>query len=224
MFNSILTFPPMMIFFDIETVIDSQKVYEFFSEDDKEKELEFEWYKLPNIWLDRIQDKYENFDFMPEFHKILTIWCGTIKEDWSKYLKSLEWDEKKMIEEFFILTNKNWICWFNIKWFDIPFIVKMALYLWIPIPNHLKLFWKKHWNMENIIDLYSEYKHMWFKSWSLDCICKFLWIPTPKNWIDWSMVQRFHDEWKDQMIIDYCLADVSATIDVYTRFKDMNFI
>ena len=230
--NNFSTMPT--IFFDIETVLDAKRVNEFFKNDDSERVLEFEWYSLPNVWLDTIQDKFwENFNFMPEFHSILTICFWVIEHDWNIATSHLIWTEKEMIEQFFALTEytdwrkilPNTLCWFNIKSFDIPFIVKRALAHWIKIPHYFKLFWKKPWDMENFLDLYEVYKHTWFKACSLDTLCKFLDIPTPKRWwIAGSQVQQYHDEWRDWEIVTYCMNDVEATARVYQRFTELNLI
>lgn len=197
----------MIIFFDIETILDeslSRKVLETHKQDMLE-----EW--------------KEGFDFMPEYHEILTI-ATWVKTNEGIVTKNLEWNEAEQIQKFFEISEKNILCGFNIKGFDIPFIIKRALRLGIPIPNSLKLFWKKPWDMENMIDLYEVYKHTGYKSWSLDLVCKHIWIPTPKQLIDWSEVQKYHDDSRDPEILEYCKRDVEATILVYEKFKSLNLI
>lgn len=191
----------MIIFFDIETIlVDGLTSMEELKEKHKEQ-----------------------FDFMPEFHQILTITTWVRTTEWI-VTKNLEWDEKEQIAKFFEISEKNQLCGFNIKGFDIPFIIKRALFHGIPIPQSLKLYRKKQWDMENMIDLYDVYKHTGYKSGSLDLICQFLSIPTPKEWIDWSQVQQFHDEWRDDEIREYCKRDVEATILVYEKFKSLNLM
>jgi len=200
----------MIIFFDIETISIFWR--------DHRNSIEFS-----NLYGD-LREKYkENFDFMPEFNEILTITTGVKTTEWI-VTKNLEWDEVEMIKKFFEISEKNSLCGFNIKGFDIPFIVKRALFLGIPIPNSLKLYGKKPWDMENFIDLYEVYKHTGYKSGSLDLICQFLSIPTPKDGIDGSQVQTFHDEGRDDEIREYCNRDVEATILVYEKFKSLNFM
>lgn len=194
-----------ILFFDIETVLDDHITDDF--------------------TIDSLREKHwENFDFMPEFHKILTICIGKIDLDGSIVTRSIDGTEIEIIWQFLDMIRSNVLCWFNIKWFDIPFIVKRALHHGFVIPGSLKLFGKKPWDMENMLDLYEVYKHTGYKSGSLDTICKFLSIPTPKQWIDGSQVQKFHDEWKDGEIVTYCMNDVEATIRVYEKFKALNLI
>ena len=107
-----------ILFFDLECVYDKNHKQD-----------------LDNL-IERFWDKT---DFMPEINQILTICCCYIKEDWSYYIKNLNWTEKEQIEIFFNLIEKfpN-ICWFNILNFDLPFIVKRALWYWINIPEKIE--------------------------------------------------------------------------------------
>lgn len=189
----------MIIFFDIETINESKP------ED---------------------SEKYgEKFNFMPEFNQIFCIVCWTITKEWVA-VKNLAWNEEEQIRAFFKAIEWNQISWFNIKNFDIPFIIKRALKYWIMIPNDLKMFGKKPWEMENIIDLKDVYNYGVFGNfWNLDLICNFLWIKSPKDeWIDWSMVQEYFDKWRGDEIIDYCKRDVRATIELYEFFKSYNLM
>jgi len=163
---------------------------------------------------------------MPEYNKILCISAWYINNNDEIVIKTFSWDEKTTIQEFFNAIEKNNISWYNIKWFDIPFIIKRALNHQIAIPNSLKFFWKKPWELEHIIDLLEVYKNWVFNSFSsLDLVCNFLWITSPKDkGIDWSQVQEFYDLWKEKEIIEYCERDVKATIEVYNYFKLYNLI
>lgn len=200
----------MIIYFDIETV------WERISE-----------WELETEFLSKASEKYwERINFMPEFNKIFTITCWTIIKDWEVVIKNLEWSEEDQIKTFFKSIEWNTICWYNIKGFDLPFIIKRALKYQIDIPNCIKMFWKKPREMENIIDLFEVYKNwVFWWVWNLDLVCNFLWITSPKDWnIDWSEVQKYYDEWKKQEILEYCKRDVLATIRVYQYFKEYNLI
>lgn len=191
----------MIIFFDIETISDW---------DYKEKYIELYWDKI---------------NFLPELNKILTICLWTETKEWI-IIKNLEWDEKTQIIWFFNAIKWNKLSWFNIKKFDIPFIIKRALYYQLEIPNDLKIYWKKPWEIDNVIDLQEIYNYWIFWAiWNLDLICNFIWITSPKSWnIDWSQVQEFYNNWKWNEIIDYCKRDVIATIELYNYFKKYNLI
>lgn len=200
---------PKILFFDIETILDESKNREeiFAKRDTMREELQ------------------KQFDFMPEFHQILTICVGTEIEEGKIFTKNLEWSEKFQIEKFFELAEKYPIlCGYNIKGFDIPFIVRRALHLGIKIPNSLKLFGKKPWDMTNFLDLKEVYRHTGMMSASLDVVCYNLGIPTPKDGIDGSQVQDFHDACRDKEILEYCERDVVATVQVYKKMVELNLI
>ncbi len=195
----------MNLFFDIETVLDTT---------------------VPEELLVKAREKNEKqFDFLPEYHKILCISVGYIDGNNEKKIKTLTWDEVDIISDFQSMVKANTLIWFNISWFDIPFIVKRGLKYGLMVPSGLKTFGKKPWDMLNIVDLYQVYKMTGYNSASMDAVCKFLDIQSSKDeWIDGSLVQSFHDQWRDQEIYDYCERDVSATIDIYDKFKLLNFI
>lgn len=195
----------MIIFADIEIVKD------------------FEWCKVENI------EKYwDKINFMPEMNRILCIVVWTEK-DWDIITKVLKWYEKDIIEEFFSIISKNkdtYICWFNIVNFDIPFIVKRALKYQIEIPEIFRIFWKPKRELKYFLDLKEMYSYWVFWSfWNLDLCCNFLWITSPKDeWIDWSLVQKFYDDWKEEEIYEYCKRDVIANIKLYEYFKNYKLI
>lgn len=196
----------MIIFLDIETIKDINN--------------------FNNFNLEKIKSKYwDKLDFSPELNKIITITLGTETKE-GIVLKNLKWDEKEQIEAFFTAIEWNTICWFNIKSFDLPFIIKRALFHKIKIPNCLKFFGKKPRELEHIIDLLEVYKNnVYWSIWNLDLICNFLWITSPKDDnIDWWQVQRYFEEWKIDEILAYCKRDVKATIDIYRYFKEFNLI
>jgi predicted PolB exonuclease-like 3'-5' exonuclease len=212
----------MIIFFDIETVFKYEKTGE-----KEAKEI------------DKALEKYgEGFNFMPEFNKILTITVG-IKTAEGVKIENLEGSEEEQIKKFFDILDKVYtvkrdgkdvkiapkLCGHNIKNFDIPFIVKRAMGYGIKLPDRLKAFGKKPWEMDHFIDLYEAYNYLAFRGkGSLDLICNHLEIPTPKQGIDGSEVQAYHDQGKDKEILEYCKRDVEATIAVYDKFVDLNFI
>ena len=123
-----------MIFFDIETISD----------------------KTANS---KLKEKYwDKSNFMPEFNKIITIVVGRIETDNTIKTKILEWTEQQMIEKFFDIVKNKKVCWYNIKNFDMPFILKRALKHKVSIPYDFILADKKPWENKNIIDLFEIYK------------------------------------------------------------------
>jgi len=195
-----------IIFFDLECVFD----------------------ELHKQDLDKMIEKYgeDKLGFLPELNKILTISVWYVADNWEYVLKWLEWSEAEQIKEFFKLAEKYNLCWFNIQNFDLPFIIKRALWLWIKIPYALKWYWKKPREITNIIDLQEVYKmNVWWAIWNLDLTCKHLWITSPKEeWISWADVQQLHNEWQDDMIVEYCTRDVKSCIQLYEKFLELNII
>lgn len=193
-----------MIFFDIETVPEENGI-------DKEN----------------FREKYaEKINFMPEFNKILTITVWTFK-DWEKnYIKNLEWNEEEQIKKFFEITKNKSVCWFNIKNFDLPFIIKRALKYKIEIPNHFRIFDKKPREISNVVDLFEVWKYSVFSwVWNLDLTCKFLGITSPKEeWIDGSKVAEYYNNGKIEEILEYCKRDVNATMELYKYLYNYNLI
>lgn len=220
----------MILFFDIETVSIYSKnnrtwmingKENFTREQTKEEIKNIEKYREYISLKEKYDDK---LNFMPEFNKILTIAIWYQFQDKIK-VKNLEWSEEEIITQFFELAKVNKLSWFNIKGFDIPFIVKRAVKYSITIPEQLKAYNKKPREFDNIIDLQEVWKHIWYSVCSLGVLCNFLWITNPKDfWVDWSQVQEFYDNWKEKEIINYCKRDVEATIKVYEYFKTINLI
>lgn len=220
----------MILFFDIETISIYSKdnrigmingKEDFTREQTKEERENIEKYREYR----NLKEKYEDkLNFMPEFNKILTI-CVWYKIGDEIRVINIVWSEEEQIKQFFEYSKIYQLSWYNIKWFDIPFIIKRALKYWIEIPNQLKAYWKKPREFDWIIDLQEIYKHIWFAVSNLDILCRFIWITSPKDfWIDWSQVQEFYDNWKEKDIIEYCKRDVEATIKVYDYFKKYNLI
>ena len=201
-----------MIFFDIETV----SVY-----DHKER------------WSKHFKDLHEKYGdklyFMPEYNKVAVIAFACVEKDGSTTLRNTKGTEKEQIDAFFkYIWSKtaHHICGYNIKKFDIIFLIKRALHHKIHIPRQLKFFGKKPWEMEHIIDLWDVYNHNMYGTFgSMDLVSNFLGITNPKEaWVDGSMVQWLYDEGKLDEIKEYCRRDVQANIDLYKYFREYNLI
>lgn len=219
----------MIIFFDIETVSEFIEIERNLSIQElvTQKEKIVENYKKYS----KLKDLHgDGLNFMPEYNKILTITVGVKTAEGIK-VENLKGSEKEQIQKFFEIADKKYkdglpsFCGHNIKNFDLPFIIKRALHHGIKIPDRLKAYWKKPREMDYFIDLFEVYKYLSFSGkGSLDLICNFLDIPTPKEGIDGSQVQEYHDQGKDEEILEYCKRDVEATIKVYEKFLDLNLI
>lgn len=176
-------------------------------------------------FVDRKDGNQDRVNFLPEFGKIVTIAIGRFKDDWQIEVKNLDGTEKEIIEKFYSITDKYILCGWNILWFDLQFITKRWLAHSIPTPQALKLAEKKPWNLnEELIDLARLYQWPGFTMSALEDVALHLNIPTPKNIMHGSEVQKFYDEWKIDLIKEYCRHDVHATALIYQRLKELNFI
>lgn len=136
----------------------------------------------------------ENYWLFAEFWQIicLSIWY---ENDWKFNIKSLVWDEKKIIWDFFDMVWKNTLLvGHNLIWFDLPFITKRAIIHWFEIPESIKTFWKKPWEIKHL-DTMTMWKHTSWTNTSLDVLCNILNIESPKNWdVCWANLQAFWDK------------------------------
>jgi predicted PolB exonuclease-like 3'-5' exonuclease len=121
-------------------------------------------------------------------------------------------------------VSSDFLCGYNIKGFDIPFIVKRAVILGIKIPNTLKPYGKKPWEMTGIDDLYEVWKHMSGKACSLDTLCGALNIPTPKDKMNGAQVDDYFRDGRLDEIVEYCVKDVQACVKVRNHFVIHNLI
>lgn len=192
----------MIVFFDIETVSDESV--------NREKHI----------------DRYaERINFMWEFNKICCISLAYKNSKWDVVSTTYSGEENEIITKFFDAVENNRVCWYNVKWFDIPFIVKRAIKHGIQIPFQFKAYWKKPWEIDWIIDLQEVWKHIWMNTCSLEVLCEHLGIKSSKQWeIHGANVQEAFNNWRIKEICEYCEDDVRATVEVYERLKSLNFI
>jgi len=167
-----------------------------------------------------------------EFAKIICISIGFFRNDKETKqrmfrVKSFSGDdEKKLLEEFSQLINKNFsferfhFCGHNIREFDIPFICRRLLINQLTFPDLLDVAGKRPWEMQDIDTLqlwkFGDYKHYT----SLKLLSEVLGIPTPKTDIEGKDVCSVY--WhKNQLnrIVEYCQRDVISVARLLLRFK-----
>lgn len=195
------------LFFDIETIADPSRQFE------------------RQVFIDRKDGNEDRVNFLPEYNQICTIAVGRLTTEGKVEIKTIEGNEKEMIEKFYTYTEKYILCGFNILLFDLPFIIKRWLYHKIPVPPVLKFRWKKPWDLDEIfLDLARVYQGPTFNMSALEDVSLHLNIPTPKEIMHGSEVQHYFDTWQIDLIKEYCRHDVHATILIYQRFKELNFL
>ena len=183
------------------------------------------------------EDFYQsNASLHPEFGKIVTISIGQIQFDeigmpQHSKIKSYYGDDEHTILSDFNQTlgavfNKNGnvqLTGHNIKKFDAPWIIKRCLINGITPTAKLHLQKQKPW--ENcLLDTLEVWKFGGYNGASLGILCNVLGIPTPKDDISGSDVNRVYWEGGLERIKDYCEKDVLATMNVMLKISSMELI
>lgn len=215
-----------ILFLDIETV----PLYPHFS-DLSEVEQELYAEKTQYQRKDEIsaEDFYHRAGIWAEFGKIICISVGFFVEKSGERqfrLTSYHGEERGILKKFsnlieqYYSTSQYFLCGHNIKEFDIPFIVRRMLILGLSIPHKLDFMGKKPWEITHLDTLelwkFGDYKHYT----SLKLLTHVLQIPTPKDDIDGSEVQRvFYEEQDIDRIIIYCEKDVVAVAQIILKLR-----
>ena len=217
---------PNILFIDIETVPQN----EFFKDLPEETQ---------HLYADKTQyqrkeeftaeEFYHRAGIWAEFGKIICISVGyfTIKNAARQFrTKSITGDEFSILENFNTLIKDHFsnpayvFCGHNIKEFDIPYLCRRMLINGIAIPDKLKLFGRKPWEIPHLDTLelwkFGDYKHYT----SLKLLTHVLGIPSPKEDIDGSEVRDvYYNEKNIIRIADYCERDVVAVAQVFLKLR-----
>lgn len=168
-------------------------------------------------WTGNSHTDYENnVALFPEFGRIACLSYG-IWNDGEMQIKTIaDQDEVVMLKKIGNLFYKadsagliptGW----NIKNFDVSWIVRRLLINGIQVPNCLSSYEKKPWEM-NIFDM----KDLWKNGSSLDVTfeeaCFGMGIPTPKDDIDGSQVHKTFWNGEIDRVSTYCEKDVKSMI------------
>jgi DNA polymerase elongation subunit (family B) len=161
-------------------------------------------------------DFLENVALFPEFGRIACVSYGIWKDGDFQIQSIADENETVLLKKVANLFHKadsagliptGW----NIKNFDVPWIVRRLLMNGIQVPNCLSSYEKKPWEM-NIFDM----KEMWKSGSSLDVTfeeaCFGMGIPTPKDDIDGSVVHGVYWDGQVDRVVAYCEKDVKAMI------------
>lgn len=123
---------------------------------------------------------------------------------------------KGMIDRTDPVTTK--LCAHNGKEFDFPYICRRMLVNRIALPTLFNLSGKKPWEIPHLDTLemwkFGDFKHYT----SLDLLAAIFDIPTSKNNLDGSQVNRvYYQEGGLERITSYCLRDVVVLAQLYLR-------
>lgn len=202
------------------------------------------WQSMPDDWKELWQHKagtllrnkegetaesiYERAGIYAEFGKIVCISCGCIQgagEERKLVLKSFfDEDEKKLLRDFADMMKKwsmdpsKFLCAHNGKEFDYPYICRRMIVNGISIPEALQIAGRKPWEIRHL-DTLELWKFGDFKSYTpLKLLAHILGIPSPKDDMDGSMVNRVYWQEKDlERIAHYCQKDVITLVQVLLR-------
>jgi len=220
------------LFIDIETV-PAQSDFKF---------LDPEWQSL---WISKLsktmpenfsaEDTYrEKAGIMAEFGRVVCIATGFFSADKTtrKVLFKVRAvggvDEKALLEEWIRMVDKFHALFpafrfvgHNIKDFDIPYICRRLMALGLPLPKYLQISGMKPWET-NMVDTMHQWRFGDSRHYiSLNLLARVLDVPTPKDDIDGSQVQRvFYEDQDLERIKKYCIKDVVTVARVMQRFRN----
>lgn len=219
-----------LVFLDIETVSSSPNF------ETLEPAMQALWEKKSTFLrrdeeypLDKLY--FEKAAIYSEFGKIICISVGILYKDKSKNLniriKSIHSDDEKEVLNGFIDLLKEkldeekiQLCGHNAKEFDLPYLCRRMLINGISLPPYLQLSGKKPWEIKHL-DTMEMWKFGDYKNFtSLALLAQIFNVPSPKDDIDGSDVNRvYYKEDGLERIAQYCNRDVLATAQVYLKMQ-----
>jgi 3'-5' exonuclease len=226
-----------MLFFDMETVAEYSS-YNLLP--DNQKAL---WDKVSKRYLGADYENASleakslcymtNAGLYPEFSKVVSISYGVVNvETYAPELRIIvNPDEATMLSMFMKVLNVAFerninriLAGHNIAGFDIPFLIKRMIKHNLVVPTLLlRIVEAKPWD-QPVYDTIRTWKFGGTEFVSLDCICTFLGIDTPKTgMVTGSSLNTYYynidipQEEKLQNIANYNKADVLAVIQVVLR-------
>lgn len=219
-----------LLFLDIETAA----AYRHF--DEVPERLQKLWVKkaafLRNSEDKSAEELYGQAAIYSEFGKVISIAVGFLKEEdegMSLRVKDISGHNevevltgfKALIEEKFDVSRLR-LCAHNGKEFDFPYIARRMVINNIPLPKTLQMSGKKPWEIPHLDTLemwkFGDYKHFT----SLDLLAAVLNIPTSKDDIDGSQVNRvYYEENNLERIANYCKKDVAVLAQVYLKLNQL---
>lgn len=167
----------------------------------------------------------------PEYGKIISFSYGYYKNTGDVKISSIiEESEEKLITTihnmFNTLSDKNkLLCGFNIKQFDIPWLIKKMIQYDLTIPKNLNIIGKKPWELNHIFDICELWKFGGFDTASQSEICEFLNIQNSKEILSGDKITDYY--WKGHIdeIVKYSEADVNSLMLISEKlFKNFNII
>lgn len=221
-----------ILFLDIETVASTKDYHSL------DERIKTQWARKA-AYFKREQDLsedeiyHERAGIYAEFGKIVVIGVAKFIETESGELglktkayygdneTTLLCEFKNMIEKLDPVNMK--LCAHNGKEFDYPYLCRRLLINGIALPAALNIMGKKSWEVQHLDTLdmwkFGDYKHYT----SLDLLAAIFNIPTSKDGIDGSQVNRvYYQENNLTRIKDYCIRDVVVLAQLFLKLKSIN--
>lgn len=216
------------LYFDLETVSQFPSIEELEKENTRLylcwKKREDYYRKSLNLIDSTSNEIYlEKAPLEPEFGKIVCSSFGVLEDNGEKrFISFCSEDEKLILEnckKILINTeNKKFrLCGHNIKGFDVPYLGKRMIYNKIEIPNTLKIYNKKPWEIDMLdtTEFFSFGNNIQSKYLGLELLSCSLGIESPKIEMEGSKVNFTYWGEKDlEKIKKYCELDVNSVIEV----------
>jgi uncharacterized protein YprB with RNaseH-like and TPR domain len=220
-----------LLFLDIETVSLTKRFEQL------EPRLQEAWGKKAlqlNPECSSIGDYFfEKAAIYAEFGKVIVIGIGYFHENAKGELcfraKSIAHDsEKEVLSGFSELLQRSFaspeltLCAHNGKEFDFPYLCRRLLVNGLPLPSCLQMSGKKPWEIRHLDTLelwkFGDRKHFT----SLELLATIFGIPSSKQTIDGSMVNKAYyiDENLNQ-IAEYCKRDVLVLAQLFLKMHGL---
>lgn len=169
-------------------------------------------------------DKMPSAGIFPEFSRIVCIVVGKIVKGEVHFIKLTDFDEAKLLKKFNDVLERNikdrLVGFVNIA-FDAPFIYKRMLIKGVTPHDKIDSSGLKPWDVVDI-DLAMEWKGNSYDRASLLNVSTALGLPSPKSDISGAQVGMVYwtqgDKGLDR-IVDYCVRDVLATVNVFRKMR-----
>ncbi len=217
-----------LFYFDIETVSKYKDAIEFESIDNRGYKLFLQKIKRKR-WEGDINTLYiEKGPLIPEYGKIVCVSMAIYVKDELRIRSIYDNDEevliKKVHKTFSIISTKTILgsCGYHIKGFDIPWLNRKMMKYNLKIPNLLKTFNIKPWEM-NVFDLAEIWRSNGTLEYvSFDEMLNELNIESPKTDISGGNVNKVY--WEENNLIrikTYCENDVIACVNTAKKLSDI---
>lgn len=220
-----------LVFLDIETVSLTKSFAEL------DVRLQSAWTKKARLLdpkCESVSDYYfDKAAIYAEFGKIIVIGVGYFHENEKGELsfraKALKGhSEFDVLNEFCELIRKGFaseevaLCAHNGKEFDFPYLCRRMLVNGIPLPDCLQLAGKKPWQVRHYDTLemwkFGDRKHFT----SLELLAAIFNIPSSKEGIDGSMVNKaYYLEDDLAAIAEYCKRDVAVLAQLFLKMNSL---